>query len=69
MAGEVHYFAGAPIGWRAGRLSDTPLGSGTGATCDPRRPKGLVMVTHGHGEHRAIASGRRTLGEKYIGGL
>ena len=27
MAGEVHYFAGAPIGWRAGRLSDTPLGS------------------------------------------
>eukprot|EP00964_Phaeocystis_antarctica_P096868 scaffold63094_cov58-Phaeocystis_antarctica.AAC.1 len=27
MAGEIHYFAGAPIGWRAGRLSDTPLGS------------------------------------------
>ena len=26
---------------------------GTEATCDPRRAKGLVMVTHGHGEHPA----------------
>ena len=38
---------------------------GTEATCDPRRAKGLVMVTHGHGEHPAVASLRRNLGEKY----
>ena len=38
---------------------------GTEATCDPRRAKGLVTVTQGRGEHPAIASLRRTLGEKY----
>ena len=38
---------------------------GTEGTCDPRRPKGLVMATQGHGKRPAAASGRRTLGKKY----
>ena len=38
---------------------------GMEATCGPRRPKGFVMVTQGHGEHPAAASRSRTLGKKY----
>ena len=33
---------------------------GTEATCGPRRPKGLVVATQGHGKHPAAASRRRT---------
>jgi len=38
---------------------------GTEAMCGPRRPKGLVVATQGHGEHPAATSRRRTLGKKY----
>ena len=38
---------------------------GTEATCGPRRPKGLVMVTQGHGEHPATASRRRILSKNF----
>ena len=38
---------------------------GTEGSCGPRRPKGLVMVTQGHGEYPATASGCRALGKKY----
>ena len=38
---------------------------GTEGTCGPRRPKGLVVATQGHGEHPAAASRRQTLGKKY----
>ena len=37
----------------------------TEATRGPRRPKGFVMGTQGHGEHPAAASQRRILGKKY----
>ena len=45
--------------WRSARhiaWSGSDQIEGTEATCDPRRPKGFVMVTQGHGEHPAAAS-------------
>ena len=54
--------------WRSARhsaWSSSDQIGGTEATRDPRRPKGLVMVTQGHGEHPAAASRRRTLGKKF----
>ena len=54
--------------WRSARhsaWSSSDQIGGTEATRDPRRPKGLVMVTQGHGEHPAAASRRKTLGKKY----
>ena len=38
---------------------------GTEATCGPRRPNGLVVLTQGRSEHPAAASRSRTLGKKY----